>query len=286
MSPGSNIGEHTLTRLVTTGATSEVFEARHRESGRLAAVKVPFAGGCLDEELVARFLNEARVLERLAHPHIVAVRDRGVLPDGRPFLLLEWLPSDLHRALVRAGGAFPVGTAARIAGQIADALLALHKAGIVHRDVKPANVLLSDDDPLLADVKLTDLGLAKLPAGGASSGEPLAPLAALHVSTGQSAVFGTWEYMAPEQWIQSKTVGPAADVYSLGVLLFQMLTGVLPFVAGQQTDWMYYHVMEPPPLGLLEKPAPALRDLVGRMLSKKAPTRPTMREIASLLQSA
>jgi eukaryotic-like serine/threonine-protein kinase len=202
------------------------------------------------------------------------------LPGGQPFMLLEWLPSDLHRALSRARGALAPHIAARIAGQTAEALSVLHERGLVHRDLKPANVLLSHEDPAVADVRLADLGLAKLLISRTAEGVSSCPISALHVSTGQRAVLGTWEYMAPEQWIQSKTVDPKADVYSLGVLLFQMLTRRLPFMAGQQKDWMYYHVIEAPPLHLLEGRVPAtLHELVGRMLSKKGPPRPIMQEV-------
>jgi eukaryotic-like serine/threonine-protein kinase len=280
VSQGMTFGEHVIVRHIATGATSEVFEARHRVSGHAAAVKVLHADWCLDEGIVKRFLNEALALQHMDHPHIVGILDCSALPSGPPFMILEWLPSDLHRLLSRVGGALALDVGVRIAMQIASALGALHERGIVHRDLKPANVLLSHENPAAADVKLADLGLAKLlPAATGVNAGPAA-LSALHVSTGQRAVFGTWEYMAPEQWVQSKTVDAKADVYSLGVLLFQMLTGRLPFVAAQEKDWMYYHVIEDPPLHLLEDRVPRLlRDLVGRMLSKKGPQRPTMQDV-------
>ncbi|WP_437931222.1 serine/threonine-protein kinase [Sorangium sp. So ce291] len=287
LSPGYRIGDHALVRRAATGATSDVYEARHLESGARAAVKVLHTGCCLDRDAVMRFFNEALALQHIKHPHIVKVFDYGALPEGPPFIVLEWLPVDLHRALSRAGGGFSPGVAAHVASQLADALGTLHAHGLVHRDLKPANVLLSQEDPDVAEIKLADLGLAKLlssEAAVAQAGDAPASFAALPISTGGSVLLGTWEYMAPEQWVQSKSVDPRADVYSLGVLLFQMLAGRLPFVAEQQKDWMYFHVIEAPPLELLADCAPAgMRDLVARMMSKKASSRPTMHEVVMML---
>jgi serine/threonine-protein kinase len=287
LSPGYRIADHALVRRMATGATSDVYEARHLESGAPAAVKVLHGDWCLDREVVTRFLNEALALQHLQHPHVVRVFECGVLPAGPPFMVLEWLPIDLHQALSRTGGGFSPEVAVRVAAQLADALAALHAHGLVHRDLKPANVLLSQEDPAVAESKLADLGLAKLLSGDVAVpqayGAP-APLAALPISTGGSALLGTWEYMAPEQWVQSKNVDPRVDVYSLGVLLFQMLAGRLPFVAKQQKDWMYFHVMEAPPLQLLDGRATAgMRDLVARMMGKKPFSRPTMGEVVATL---
>ncbi len=246
---------------------------------------------CPDEAVApgqrVNFLNEALALQHVRHPHIVRVLDYGALPEGPPFMILEWLPVDLHGALLRAGGGFSPEVAAHVAMQLADALAALHAHGLVHRDLKPANVLLSREDPALAEIKLADLGLAKLlsiEAAGPQAHGSAGPLAALPLSTGGSALLGTWEYMAPEQWVQSKSVDSRVDVYALGVLLFQMLAGRLPFVADQQKDWMYFHVMEAPPLELLDSRAPAgVRDLVARMMSKKPSRRPTMQKVVASL---
>ncbi|MFT3767494.1 MAG: protein kinase [Minicystis sp.] len=104
------------------------------------------------------------------------------------------------------------------------------------------------------------------------------------MSTGSSTLLGTWETMAPEQWIRSKDAGPKVDVYALGVLLFRMLAGRLPLVAEEQKDLMYLHLFEPPPLGMLDEVArPEVRALVARMLEKKPSLRPTMREIEEVI---
>lgn len=284
IAPGSRVDDYEVLRRVAIGASSEVFEARHLGSGRAAAVKVLHAAWCLDAELVARFLNEARALQAIQHPRIVIAHASGVLAEGPPFMILEWLPVDLHRVLARAAGGLPACTAARIAGQVGEALAALHERGIVHRDLKPANVLLTGEEPAVADIKLADLGLAKVRAGAAEGQAAAAGAvtAAFPVSTGGGALLGTWDYMPPEQWIRSKDVDAKADVYALGVLLFQMLSGTLPFIAEQPQELMSLHLFEEPPLARLEGVAPAaIRALIARMLSKKASARPAMAEIVA-----
>jgi serine/threonine-protein kinase len=266
---------------------SEVYEGRHALSGRAVAVKVLSAEWCIHPELVARFLNEAQALQRLRHARIVTAFSSGILPEGPPFIILEWLPVGLHQVLEREKGALSPRLAANVARQLAEALAALHAQGIVHRDLKPANVLMARQDRSILEVKLADLGLAKVPSkaapGGGGEGSPLS---ISPVSTGGGALLGTWDYMAPEQWIASKGVDPKADVYALGVLLFQMLAGRLPFVAEQQKDLMYLHLLEPPPLGLLGGTVPAdLRGLVSEMLNKKAGPRPTMSYVVGRLAS-
>jgi serine/threonine protein kinase len=275
LAPGSRVEDYEVVRLVAIGAMCHVYEAHATTHlGRSAAVKVLHFTWCSDEGLVKRFFNEARILETIRHPHVVSLLSSGRLSDSAPYMVLEWVPGNLARALVDAEGALDASMAARIALQLATALGALHGQGIVHRDLKPANVLLDRDDLADAQVRLADLGLAKVrPA------QEGAPIGIAHISTGGSTLLGTLDYMAPEQWIDSKTVDPRADVYSLGVLLFQMLAGRLPFVAEQPKDLMALHLFEDPPMARLEGAPAALRDLVGRMLKKTLSTRPAMAEV-------
>jgi serine/threonine-protein kinase len=274
LSPRSRIDDYELVRHVTTGAMSEVYEGRHVASGLHVAVKVLSPELCEHEELVARFRNEGHTLLNLHHAHLVRVFACGHLPEGVPYTVMEWLPVDLHQAMSRAAAPLPSHTAMQVTAQLADALDALHTHGIIHRDLKPSNVLLSREGASGWEVKLADLGLAKArPEAQAPSATP--------VSTGSGTLLGTWDYMAPEQWIQSKTVDAQADVYALGVLSFQMLTGRLPFIAEQQKDLMFFHLFEQPPLDQLEGRAPAsTRELVARMLDKTPSRRPTMREVS------
>ncbi len=279
-SAGSVVGDYFIVRRVAVGATSEVHEGRHTASGAPVAVKVLLPEWCLHVEVVARFLNEAQALQGMNHPHLVRALDLGILPQGAPFMVLDWLPVDLYQVLTKAGGRLPFEDCKQVILQLAGALDALHAHGLIHRDLKPANVLMACWEPGAMVVKLADLGLAKHTAAGG----PLP--AALPVSTAGSALLGTWDYMAPEQWLHSKTAGPKADVYSLGVLWFQMLAGRLPFVVEQGQDLMYQHLWKEPPLELLGDQLPGpIKALLARMLNKREPLRPTPREIQELLSA-
>lgn len=276
------VEEYVLARRVASGATCDVYQGYHAVTRQAVAVKLLTPSLCSDEEVRGRFLNEAQALQQLRHEHLVQAVTSGVLPTQQPFLVLEWLPGDLHRLLKRAGGRLPIPAATRVAAQLGAALAFLHDSRIFHRDLKPANILVATDNLALLEVKLADLGLAKIPREVDHEGAK--GLAASAISTAGRALLGTWDYMAPEQWVQSKTAGAPADVYALGILLFQMVAGRPPFVADQQKDLMYLHLLEKPPLELLEGLAPqATRDLIVQMLHKKPLERPAMREVARRL---
>ncbi|KYG10848.1 hypothetical protein BE21_58735 [Sorangium cellulosum] len=278
--PGARVEGYEVASLVDIGAMCHVYEARSVETGGSVALKVLHDAWCADDAIVTRFLNEARFLRSFQHPHIVQLLASGTLPAGPPYMILEWLPSSVGRALAGAERGLLPHVAARLASQIATALLALHGRQIVHRDLKPDNVLLDSCDVEKARARLADLGLAKVRPAPQSE-----EVAVGHVSTGGSVLLGTWDYMAPEQWIKAKTAGPEADVYSLGVLLFHMLAGRLPFVAEQPKHLMQLHLFERPPLEQLgEQTPPALRDLVGRMLGKVPATRPGMQDVVGQLE--
>ncbi len=273
----AHLGEHQIVRKVAVGATSTVYEGRHVVTGVTVAIKVLHPEWCVHPPMRTRFLNEAQVLHQIRHLHLVEVIAWGTMDDGPPYMVLEWLPASLDRALASAG-AVHTGVAVRVAFQLADALSTLHERGVVHRDLKPANVLLTNEDVAKADVKIADLGLAKVQTNDAR-----APMTVLPVSTGGSALLGTWDYMAPEQWIRSKDAGPKVDVYALGVLLFQMLAGRLPFVAEEQKDLMYMHLFEPPPALLVQHVLGGAGALIAAMLEKKIACRPTMGEVREAL---
>jgi serine/threonine protein kinase len=280
--PGSRLDDYELIRHAATGAMSEVYEGRHVTTGLRVAVKVLHPELCDQRELVTRFLNEGSTLQHLRHARIVTIFALGNPPKGPPYMVLEWLPVDLHEVLARAAAPLPLHIALRIARQLGEALTALHEHGLVHRDLKPANVLVAREGPEGWEVKLADLGLAKMFPGdaGHGAGEEARWPSSLPISTGRSTILGTWDYMAPEQWVQSKNVDPKADVYGLGVLLFQLLTGRLPFIAEQAKDLMYFHLLEPPPLERLgAHVSTPTRGLIARMLDKKPSQRPSMHEV-------
>jgi len=279
LEPVTMVDAYEVLRLAGSGATCEVYEGREAGRSERVAIKVLNEEWLSVPEICARFTNEARLLGSIRHRHIVSLLAAGHLPAGAPFMILEWLPHPLTGVLARAGGALAVSAAVGIAGQLARALAALHERGIIHRDLKAANVLLSQPDPARARACLADLGLAKVTPGHAEGGPTLEP-----VSTGGGARLGTWDYMAPEQWIKSKTVSPKADVYSLGVLLFLMLAGRLPFLADEPRDLMRLHLFEVPPMGHVAGAAPPEAvELLAQMLAKTAPARPDMVEVAERL---
>lgn len=281
LEPGTMLEDYQVLRLAGSGAMCEVYEGYEAGQVRRVAIKVLNEEWRTVGEVCARFSNEARLLGSIHHPHIVALLATGHLPAGAPFMVLEWLPHQLDGALAQAGGALAVSTAVGIAVQVARGLAALHERGIIHRDLKAANVLLSEAAPARARACLADLGLAKVGPERAEGGPALEP-----VSTGGQARLGTWDYMAPEQWIKSKTVSPKADVYSLGVLLFLMLAGRLPFVAEPAKDLMFFHLFEEPPMSDVAGNAPPeLVKLLAQMLAKTASARLSMAEVVERLSA-
>jgi serine/threonine protein kinase len=269
------IDGYALLRRTSIGAMSEVFEARCERTGAVVAIKLLLPHWLADPQMVSRFLGERQLLASIRHPHVVRWLAEGYA-DDRPYLVLEWVGATLHDVLCTRDIGFDVAPAIHIARRLADALSFLHSRGIVHRDVKPKNVLLGDVRCMQGEVRLADLGLAKavrVPSEVRSSGEMV-------ISTNHNALFGTWDYMAPEQWVSTKRVDPKADVYSFGALLFHMLTGQPPFIAAEQKDLMYYHVMELPSFTLVPAVVPSdVVELMRRMLSKKTAIRPEMSEV-------
>lgn len=278
LTEGARVGSYVVGSRCERGAFSRVYEAQDATSRQSVAIKVLDAEACAHAELVARFLNEARLLMTLSAPNLVRAFTVGELATGEPYVVLEWLPNTLAQAL--ASGPLAVETAFRLAEQITAGLAALHAHGLVHRDLKPANVLLDRDPPSAAQAKLADLGLAKLLQPDEASASAL-----LYISTVRGARLGTWEYMPPELWIDAKEVDGRADVYSLGILLYQMLTGTVPFTAADPQTLMAQHLFEPPPL----QPVAALMGVEGAtllaaMLAKRARDRPVAGEILRQLQ--
>ena len=206
--PGYEVRE-----LLGRGGMGIVYRAWHRRLNRHVALKMLLAGAYARPEERERFLREAEAVAGLRHPNIVQVYDVGDL-DGRPYFTMEFVEGgSLAQRL--AGTPMPAGEAAALVATLAEAVQAAHDGGIVHRDLKPANVLLTAD----GTPKVTDFGLARRLDGGAGLTQSGAPL-------------GTPSYMAPEQAQgKSDTVGPAADVYALGAILYEMLTGRPPFRA-------------------------------------------------------
>jgi len=258
-----------LEELVGTGGMSSVFRARDRQLERRVAIKILHQHYAEDPEYLERFRREARAVARLSHPNIVTVIDRGD-DDGRQFIVFEHVEGENLKELVLRTGRLPVRRALELALAVADGLAFAHEHGLVHRDVKPQNVLLSSE----GDVKVTDFGIAR----------------SLHVEQGVTqtgTVLGTAEYLAPEQ-ASGRPVSPATDVYSLGVVLWELLAGDAPFVGENFVAVALQHVNEPPPSVHERRPdvSPRLEAAVDRALAKDPAHRfPSMAAFAKELRA-
>ena len=226
-------GRYELEELVGTGGMSSVYRAHDRQLERNVALKVLHERLGADDEHVSRFRHEARAVAQLSHPNVVTVIDRFE-EGGRQYIVFEYVDGENLKQLCEHTGPLPVRRALEIAVAVADGLAYAHEHGVVHRDVKPQNVLLSRD----GEIKVTDFGIAR--SLDAESGLTL---------TG--TVLGTSSYLSPEQ-ASGLRVTPAADVYSLGVVLYELLAGEVPFPGGNQVVVALKHVNEPPP-SLLER---------------------------------
>ncbi|RMH40270.1 MAG: serine/threonine protein kinase [Deltaproteobacteria bacterium] len=254
---GFAIGPYRIERLIGAGGMGLVYRARHAILDRVVAVKVMRRTLLKsDPDAVRRFLREARAAARVRHPGIVDVLDVGTLADGRSYLVMEHVDGSSLADLIDARGAFEPAHAVRIAKNIARALAAAHGAGVVHRDMSASNVFLVDYD----EVKVVDFGAART-LDGSDADVPDGP---------EGTVLGTPAYMAPEQ-ARGLECGPAADLYSLGCILFEMLSGKPPFDGDKAVDVARKHVVAPaPPVTspMDELPQP-LVDLVAKLLRKR-----------------
>jgi serine/threonine-protein kinase len=264
LSTGQIFGNYQVVRLVGEGGFGEVYEARNELLQRRAAIKVLHTRMVEEPELVRRFLNEARAASAIRHPNIIEVLDAGVAPGGEPYILMEFLEGDsLQRRLLRQGR-MPVRMALEIARQTGSALSAAHAAGIVHRDLKPENIFLVTDldSPMGFHVKVLDFGIAKVRLRGAWGSA---------VKTQAGLVMGSPAYMSPEQCRDSSEVDHRSDIYSLAVMVYEMLAGVPPF-ASQSTNAMLVLQLSanPPPLrSLVPDVADYVEQAVMRALSKE-----------------
>ena len=250
--PGEVIAErYELEELVGTGGMSRVYRALDRLLERRVALKVLHSHYVDDDEYVERFRREARAVAQLSHPNIVTVIDRGE-DGGRQYIVFEYVDGENLKQLLERTGPLPTRRAVELALEIADALAFAHEHGLVHRDVKPQNVLLNAD----GNAKVTDFGIAR-------------SLDVEHGVTQTGTVLGTSNYLSPEQ-ASGKPTTPATDVYSLGVVLFELLTNEVPFPGENFVAVAMKHVNEQPPDLLERRPDVPLRlaAAVDRALAK------------------
>ena len=213
-----------LTRKVGEGGMGEVYEATNEGGGETVAVKILRDKYTDRPEVAQRLLNEARLASSIQHENIVRILDSGTTEDGRPFVVMEHVPGESLADRIRREGAQDQALVVRLVLQAASALSAAHARSVVHRDVKPENLIVrGGEDPARASVKIVDFGISKHMAGEAGSSD-------LRL-TATGMVLGTPLYMAPEQARGSDDLDHRVDVYSLGVILYEALTGEVPFRA-------------------------------------------------------
>ena len=232
------VGRYELEKLVGSGGMSNVFRAHDRLLERTVALKILHEQYTRDDDYVERFRREARAVAQLAHPNIVTVIDRGE-QDGRQYIVFEFIEGENLKELV-AHGPLSVHEAVGLALQVARALSFAHERGLVHRDVKPQNVLLNED----GQAKVTDFGIARS--------------LDVHGVTQTGTVLGTSDYIAPEQ-ARGQKVNPKTDIYSLGAVLYELLTGDVPFAGDNFVAVAMRHVNEPAPSVLEHRPDCPLR---------------------------
>jgi serine/threonine-protein kinase len=267
LGPDSLVGAYRIVKEIGRGGMATVYEAAHTVLPRRAALKIMHPELLRQPGMSTRVVQEASILEDVRHPGVVRVYDCNVLPDRRPWIAMELAEGETLASRIADVSRLPAGEVATLLGDVADVLAAVHKAGVVHRDLKPDNLLMTPgnrDYPL----RVLDWGVARMGPMGRLTMDGLTP--------------GTPIYMSPEQ-AAGKNIGAACDIYSLGVIAYEALTGAPPFDGRTLAEVVCMHLTrEPDPLsGQCDAP-PALCELVHRMLHKDQTQRPGALEVRQL----
>jgi serine/threonine protein kinase len=252
--PGDSLGPYRITRVIGRGRMGIVFEGTE-DGGDPVAVKVVTTELSQDEVFLRRFRREVKAAQKIEHPNVVPVLDDGV-EGGLPYLVQRLIPGGSLAERLQRQGPLGLEEAVRLLAGAASGIDALHGAGLVHRDIKPANILLDGDTPYVSD-----FGLAK-----DSQASNL---------TRPGQALGSLDYMSPEQ-IRGEDVSPATDIYALGCVMYEILTGTPPFGGRPSMRVLFAHLQEPPPDLSAQRqdvPAAAAR-AIGRALEKEPEDRP------------
>lgn len=264
--PGSRLiaDKYLLERMLGRGGVGAVYAGKHIELDRDVAIKLMLPDFMPDEEACERFRREARAAARLHHPNVAQVHDYGTLANGEAYIVMELVEGQTLRDFMR-GGSMTIDDTVTIAAQVAEGVEAAHRRGIIHRDLKPSNIILTRDHYDRRQAKVVDFGIAKMKET-TSGNFPL---------TNSGSLIGTPRYMSPEQ-SGAKDLDNRSDIYSLGVILYEMLAGRPPFEAHTPTAVALKHIQEEPrPVSELRPDIPpALAALVMQMLKKSPDERP------------
>ncbi len=260
LEPGTELaGRYRVMGQLGEGGMGTVYEAEHTIIGRRVAVKVLHPKYCVQHDAVVRFTREARAAAAIGHENIVDVTDFGT-HDGQPFLVMELLRGVTLDELMVNHDLFDLPRACEIVGRVLSALASAHAAGIVHRDLKPENIFLTEQGTR-SSVKILDFGISKFQQQGDSL-----------VTTEEGAMLGTPSYMSPEQWLSERDIDHRADLFAVGVLFYEMLTGYLPYEGVNRGELMLHVVTgsEPatPPSELVDTLPPEVDAVALRAVSR------------------
>jgi serine/threonine-protein kinase len=270
---GTSLGEYTIEGKIGAGGMGTVYSATHPVIGKRAAVKVLNKELCANADAVERFIDEARVVNQIQHPNIVDIFAFGETADGRAYFVMEWLKGETLRARIARGRLSPAEVCA-VVRPLCLALHAVHEKNVIHRDLKPDNVFLAEVRDADPKVTLLDFGIAKL-----------AHRDRRIEKTATGAMVGTPQYVAPEQ-AKGHAIDARVDIYALGAIAFEMLTGEPPFVADNAMEVVAKHLMEEPRrVSEVVRGVPKeLDDLIFAMLAKQADARPSLDDITALIE--
>jgi serine/threonine-protein kinase len=253
-------GKYRILARLGEGGMAVVYKAHHELLDELRALKVIKPDLARDTEFMSRFKNEAIMARKLNHPNAVHVDDLDIAEDGLPFIAMELVVGDSLKTLVQRSGPLPVSLVLDVASQVCEALDAAHKLGLIHRDIKPENIFLIAQRRGHPQAKILDFGISRLR-------EETTGLQGL---TQTGMVIGTPEYMSPEQAVGKRGIelDGRSDLYSLGIVMYRMLTGKLPFQAGSSMEIMLQHLRTPPKPPHLLKPELAIPEAVSSIVMK------------------
>ena len=250
-------GRYRIDQVLGEGGMGVVYSVMHISLGKRMALKVLRGEMAKDDHVVRRFVQEAQACSSIGHPNIIDISDFGRLPEGTSYFVMEHLEGESLTQLIQRGGSLPMNEATRMVEQIASALGAAHSAGVVHRDLKPDNIFLISRGNAARFVKVLDFGIAKV--GGANS-----------KLTKTGMVFGTPYYMSPEQ-AAGQSVDQRTDIYALGIIMYEMFTGSLPFEGDTFMGILSKQMFEPPvrPLERIAAQELPIEPIILRCLEKR-----------------
>jgi eukaryotic-like serine/threonine-protein kinase len=271
--------KYRVDRVIGAGGMGVVVQATHLQLEQRVAIKLLLPQMAVTAEVIARFAREAKAAAKVQGEHVARVMDVGELDNGTPFMVMEYLEGADLAHVVESRGALPVQEAVGYVLQATEAIAAAHALGIVHRDLKPANLFLARKPDGSSVLKVLDFGISKALTGAPGSGSDMS-------LTKTSAVMGSPLYMSPEQMRSARGVDGRADVWALGVILYELITGHVPFEAGSITELCALILTEPPrPIASLQPDVPpGLVAAIERCLSKDPNQRfPNVAEFASCI---